>query len=143
MLQSEIDSFEYEFEVPGKAQAKQRPRLGRFGKVYTPNNTHSYENWIKLCFIDKYKNFVTLKEDIFMEILIYKGIPKSTSKKKKEQMLLGLIKPTTKPDIDNIVKSIFDALNKIAYNDDSQICFLQVRKIYAEEEKVIIRFSER
>lgn len=138
-----VDHFEYEFEVPGKAQAKQRPRLGRFGKVYTPNNTHSYENWIKLCFIDKYRNFETLTNNITMEIFIYKSIPKSTSKKKREEMLSGLIKPTTKPDIDNVVKSIFDALNKIAYNDDSQIYSLRVIKIYAEEEKVIIRFSER
>lgn len=132
----------YEFEVPGKPQAKQRPRLGKYGKVYTPNNTHSYENWIKLCFINTYQDFNPLTGSIWMYITIYTSIPKSTSKKKREQMIKGIIKPSKKPDLDNIVKSIFDGLNKIAYQDDSQIFSLQVIKKYAEEEKVVIQFSE-
>lgn len=133
----------YEFEVKGKPQAKQRPRFSRYGKVYTPSQTHNYENWIKLCFINKYPNFKILSGAIDVNIVIFKSIPeKSTSKAKKEEMLNNIIKPTKKPDIDNVVKSVFDALNKIAYKDDSQICSLSVKKVYAEEESVKIQFFE-
>lgn len=132
----------YEFEVKGKPQAKQRPRFSKYGKIYTPTQTHSYENWIKLCFINQYPNFKTLEGPIDMRIYIYKSIPKSESKTKKIEMSKNIIKPTKKPDIDNIVKSIFDGLNKIAYKDDSQICSLYVEKIYSEEEYVKIQFFE-
>ena len=32
-------------------------------------------------------------------------------------MLEGVIRPSKKPDIDNVVKVIADSLNKIAYKD--------------------------
>ena len=132
----------YEFEVKGKPQAKQRPRFGKYGKVYTPTQTSSYENWIKLCFINQYPTFKALEGAIDIRIVIFKEIPKSTSKIKKAEMLKNIIKPTKKPDIDNIVKSVFDGLNKIAYKDGSQICSLSVEKIYSEEECVKIQIFE-
>lgn len=132
----------YEFEVKGKPQAKQRPRFSRYGKVYTPAKTHSYENWIKLCFINQFPNFKILEGAIYIRIVVFKQIPKSTSKTKKAEMIKDHIKPTTKPDIDNIVKSVFDGLNNIAYKDDSQICSLSVEKVYAEEDTVKIQLYE-
>lgn len=48
--------------------------------------------------------------------------PKSIDKKLKNSMLTGDILPTKKPDSDNIIKIILDALNCVAYRDDSQIC---------------------
>lgn len=47
-------------------------------------------------------------------------------------MLNGEILPTKKPDSDNIIKIILDALNGIAYHDDSQICSIHFEKKYAE-----------
>ena len=57
-------------------------------------------------------------------------------------MLENKISPTKKPDIDNIVKIILDALNKMAFKDDSQITKIQVEKLYAEEEKIKINLEE-
>ena len=56
-------------------------------------------------------------EKLDMRIFAYYGIPKSTSKRKKALMLEGVIRPSKKPDIDNVVKVIADSLNKIAYKD--------------------------
>ena len=47
--------------------------------------------------------------------------PKSISKKKRAEMLEGKIWPAKKPDSDNIAKVVLDALNGIAYHDDTQI----------------------
>ena len=43
-------------------------------------------------------------------------------------MLNGELLPAKKPDIDNIVKAVLDALNEVAYRDDTQVVELQVRK---------------
>ena len=47
-----------------------------------------------------------------------------------------------KPDIDNIAKIVADALNKVAYDDDSQICDMKIIKRYGEQEKLIIELEE-
>lgn len=130
----------YEIEIPGKAMGKQRPKMGRFG-VYTPKKTVSYENLVKTLFIEKYGQPV-LTGYIRAEITIYYEIPKSTSKKRSEAMLRGIIKPDKKPDCDNVAKIILDSLNKIAYSDDKQITQLSVFKEYKEKSSVVVKISE-
>ena len=56
-------------------------------------------------------------------------------------MMLNEISPTKKPDIDNVIKIILDALNKMAFRDDSQITKLEIEKRYAEEEKVLVEIE--
>ena len=124
----------------GEATAKGRPRLGKHG-VYTPNKTKTYERWIRICFQNEYPAFEPLETPISLLITVWKKIPKSTSKKRRQEMLLGEMLPTTKPDVDNIAKSICDALNGFAYKDDSQVCSLVIQKLYAEEDKVIVHFK--
>lgn len=50
--------------------------------------------------------------------------------------------PTKKPDIDNIAKSILDALNKLAYRDDTQVVTLHMEKHYAEDPRVEVEIEE-
>lgn len=127
--------------IDGKVQAKQRPRLSRYG-TYTPAETKNYENWVKLCFINKYPNFKPLEKALRVNIFAYYEIPRSTSKKRKLDMLNDNIRPTIKPDTDNIAKSILDSLNKIAYLDDKQVVDLKVKKMYAEKPCVYVAIEE-
>lgn len=129
------------FYIDGKVQAKQRPRLGKYG-TYTPAETKNYENWVKLSFINKYKNFKPLEEALKVKIFAYYEIPRSKSKKIKLAMLNDKIRPTIKPDTDNIAKSILDSLNKIAYADDKQVVDLQVKKLYADKPCVYVVIEE-
>lgn len=129
------------FNIPGKIQAKQRPRFnGKF--AYTPKETVNYENWVKACYLEKYRNEKPFEKALEVNIIAFFEIPKSVSKKKKEQMLNNEIYPTTKPDTDNIAKSILDSLNGIAYLDDKQVVDLRVRKQYAEVPSVSVWISE-
>ncbi len=57
-------------------------------------------------------------------------------------MLENVIRPTKKPDADNILKIIADSLNGVAYYDDSQIVTGTVRKYYGETPKVYITIKE-
>lgn len=80
-------------------------------------------------------------EELRANIIAYYPIAKNTSKKKRQQMLAGLIRPTKKPDLDNVIKSILDALNKVAYHDDTQIVSLSMEKFYSGSPRVEVSIS--
>lgn len=133
-----------EFKIPGKAQAKQRPRMGRSGVVYTPKETLVYENYVKMCYSDYANQFGWLpyENQVRAEIEVLVAVPKSDSKTKKKAKIEGMIRPAVKPDCDNLAKSILDSLNGLAYHDDKQVVELVVKKYYAENAEVKIKLSE-
>lgn len=57
-------------------------------------------------------------------------------------MLDGEILPLKKPDMDNIVKVIADALNSVAYQDDSQVVLVKAKKVYSALEGVDVTIEE-
>lgn len=81
---------------------------------------------------------------VSMDVKVYRPMPKSVSnsKKKKEKVENGLSRPTTKPDVDNYVKGVKDALNHLIYKDDSQVVDLKVSKFYSEEPRVEVMIRE-
>lgn len=131
------------FVIQGKVQAKQRPRFNRYsGKTYTPNETIAYENWVKTCYLEKYKDKELMEKPLRVTIKAYFEIPKSTSKKRKQQMMDNEILPMVKPDTDNIAKGVLDSLNGIAYKDDKQVVELIVNKFYSNTPYVSVMIEE-
>lgn len=127
------------FVIDGKPQGKARartfynPKLGRVQSM-TPENTVLYENFVKQCFMNQVTGERWFnKEPLKMTIEAYFPIPASTTKRDRERMALGQLWPTKKPDADNIAKVICDALNGVAYGDDTQIIILEVLKDFTEE----------
>ena len=118
------------FIVPGPAKAKERPRVGKGGRIYTPNGTHKYEKLVRECYGDN-KSFE--KKFIIMKIIFWFEIPKSYSKEKRQDCAEGFIRPS-RGDIDNYIKSILDGLNKVAYEDDKYIYKIEAEKRYTEYE---------
>ena len=133
-----------EFKIPGKAQAKQRPRMGRSGVVYTPKETLIYENYVKMCYSDYANQFGWLpyENQVRAEIEVLVAVPKSDRKTKKKAKIEGMIRPAVKPDCDNLAKSILDSLNGLAYHDDKQVVELSIKKYYAENAEVRVRLTE-
>ncbi len=113
--------MEKRFTVPGEPVGKGRPRFsktGNFVKTYTPEKTVSYENLVKIeyerqCGHEAFSKGVPL----VMEIDAVFAIPKSAGKKRSREMREDIIRPTKKPDVDNIMKIIADSLNGVAYYD--------------------------
>lgn len=133
----------YEFEVPGKIIGKGRPRINSYtGVVYTPTRTKDYEELIEQYFLLKYPRFKMFDNRVNVSIIAYFGIPKTAKKSEINDMLENNISPTKKPDIDNVVKIVLDAMNKFAFKDDTQITKLQVEKKYGLEEKIWIKIEE-
>ena len=135
------------FTIIGEPMGKQRPkfsRAGSFVKTYTPEATANYEQWVKLSYMQQRGDTAVIEDkEIAVTITAYFKIPASVSKKKAEQMRLGYIRPTKKPDFDNIAKIICDALNGLAYKDDAAIVSAIVEKYYAtdDEPKVIVEIK--
>ena len=130
--------------VYGSVQGKARPRFrscGRFVQTYTPKSTMEYETQIKNeYFLQENKYYK--EEPLHISIRAFFGIPKSWTKKKKDQAVSDLIKPCVKSDLDNIVKVVLDALNKIAYEDDKQICSIYACKKYSMCPRIEIELKE-
>ena len=138
-------SYEVNFTIPGKAQAKQRPKFNRFsGRAYTPKQTISFENWVRDCYFRSISSIDNKPTDkpLKVAITMYVEIPQSKSKKQKEKMLIGEIKPIVKPDVDNVAKSILDALNGIIYLDDKQIIELDIEKLYEKTSWTKVKIVE-
>lgn len=134
----------YEFEVFGEIKGKDRPRVNTYsGSIYTPNKTKDYENLIRQYFQVKYPGFKQLEGRISVKIEAYFKVPKRITKKELAQIEGKTLSPIKKPDIDNIVKIILDAMNKVLFKDDNQITKLEVEKFYTtDEERVYIKFEE-
>ena len=71
----------------------------------------------------------------------FRAIPKSWSKRKHIAANMGDIRPTTKPDWDNIGKAVCDALNGLVWKDDSQIVHATTEKYYSDDPRVVIGVS--
>ena len=136
-----------EFTIPGPPQGKARPRVVRtksgISLTYTPDKTVRYEELTRIRYQAAAHGF-KFADDAQVAVLIIARYPtpKSKSKKVKTAMLARQIKPTKKPDWDNIGKIICDALNGIAYKDDSQIVLGQVAKEYSDDPRTDVRMWE-
>ena len=134
------------FTVLGEPKGKGRPRAtvsGGYAKVYTPKDTVMYENLVRLEYRQQCGDYMFPEGAVLdMRIAAFYSIPKSASKKKRKQMEDGSIRPVKKPDMDNVVKSIADSLNGVAYRDDTQIVDCAVRKFYSDKPRVIITIKE-
>ena len=136
-------------KIDGEIKGKGRPKFARrenFVSTYTPKETTNYENLVKLMYLEQNRDNVSQikyfnNEPLKLEITAVFEIPKSFSKKKTAMALNKLLYPTKKPDYDNIEKIVTDALNKVAYQDDSQIVSNTTNKIYGETPYVEIKIQ--
>lgn len=125
------------YTIPqGKARARTVMRGGKIHS-YTPEKTRVFESEVAAAYKAQCSEFFDkigeIKYPLEVEINAYYPIPKSFSKKKRLAAEENVIRPTGKPDCDNIAKAVCDALNNVAYRDDSQIVVLTVQKWYTTQ----------
>ena len=126
------------FIVPGRPFGKARPRKGKFG-VYNPKVNKDYEESIRKAYRAATGIIAEpVDKPIWLCVECIYPIPKATPKKKRELMLNEKIFPLVRPDIDNCLKSVMDALNGLAYLDDKQVALVHMKKRYGENAMTII-----
>ena len=68
----------------------------------------------------------------------YYPVPSKARKAEREAMLAGQILVTDKPDLDNCLKAVMDALNGLAYEDDRQVTYINAARIYSDHPRIEI-----
>ena len=131
------------FFIPGKPRGKGRPRFHN-GHPYTDAQTRDYEYRMAANYRRIAGNF-KFPDDVFLSVTViqYMPIPKSVSKAKAADMREGKLYPSAKPDLDNVIKAVLDALNGVAYKDDSKVVGIHSRKIYGEYPGVMVEVSRK
>ena len=126
------------FTVPGKPKGKGRPRHTRDGHTYTPEATVKYENLIAYCAAKAMGGRPPIEGPLCLAMIAYVEPPKSWPAKRRAMALFGLEVPTTKPDGDNILKTV-DAANGLLFTDDKQIAEWFIRKLFGSPARLEVR----
>ena len=136
------------FKVNIEPYGKGRPRITIIGgrpHAYTPEKTREYEQIIRSAFKKTKQQGYFNGEALCVDCLFEFGVPKSYTKKDTKLCLSGEKDHTKKPDIDNCIKSVLDALqgNGGAFADDTQIVSISATKKYADSPAVIIKIWDK
>lgn len=126
--------------IPGRPVAKGRPRLSNVNgcaRAFTPAKTRRYEDLIRLEAGRLMEGREMMTGAVSATVRAFVAIPKSMSKQRRLDAIEGRLRPTTRPDIDNYVKTL-DALNDIVFHDDSQIAQLIATKHYSDRPRLEI-----
>lgn len=110
------------FKVNVKVRGQSRPRFTKSGHAFKSKQDKEYEQIIRNAYIESGGTFLGDNVPIQIHVYVFRSLPKSTPKKIKEQPDMN------KPDIDNVIKSVLDALNGVAFADDKQVICVNAYK---------------
>lgn len=129
------------FTVPGEPQGKGRPRVGRM-RMFTPAKTAAYEGLIALAAKQSMGPLPLMLGAVHVEVEAVCSVPRSWSKRKQAEALAGAVRPTGKPDADNVLKAVCDGMNGVVFKDDSQAVSVLLRKRYGPTPGLSVRVAE-
>jgi Holliday junction resolvase RusA-like endonuclease len=143
-LEAEIDALGqpapagFTIDIPGKPLGKQRSRSTRGGHHYTPAPTENAEAWARGCMHEQYHGpLLSGAVGIMVEAVF--PVPRSWPKRKQADALSGRLRPTGKPDWDNVGKLYCDAAKGLLWHDDAQVVLATVAKWYGTAPHVLLR----
>ena len=126
-----------QFTVTGRPLAKGRVRFTKTGHAFTPERTVGFEGKLALAAQQAMDGRPPVEGPVAVTLEVLLPIAVSWSKKKREEAMVGRLRPTGRPDLDNFAKML-DALNMVVWNDDAQIVELVVFKRYSEAPQLAI-----
>ena len=130
------------FKVPGKARPKQRPRVTKRGITFTPKETRNAEAFVREIARQAMAGKEPFEGAIRLSVTVGRSIPRGFSKMKRGRAIAGKVWPTTRPDLDNLVKLIKDSISGICFRDDSQVVVLHAAKVYSDAEETLVTVEE-
>lgn len=132
------------FTVYGEPVAQGRPRASTVNgqvRMYDPAKSKDFKKYVKLV-ASQHRPESLITGPVAMKVKIYKPSLKNFSKKKVLAAEKGDLRPLTKPDVDNYVKGVKDALKSVIWKDDSQVVDLHISKWYSETPRIEITITE-
>ncbi|TYU83583.1 RusA family crossover junction endodeoxyribonuclease [Listeria monocytogenes] len=135
-------TIKFAINIPPHPQERPRFRnLGKFTQTYDPPKSKEYKK--KIANVAKmYAPGTPISTPIQIKLVFFVAIPKSKSKAWKQRAVLGQEFPAVRPDIDNYVKAILDALNGLMFSDDGKIVELIAYKRYSDVPRTEVSITE-
>ena len=78
-----------------------------------------------------------------VQIVVFMPIPKSWPVAKKYRAEAGKERPTSRPDIDNLVKAAFDGISGVVFANDAQVVSLSAEKRYGNPRLMIEVYGKK
>src|SRR5262245_61430238 len=108
--------------IAGEPVAKARPRATRRGLVYTPAHVRKYEAHGRLAAQQAMDGRPPITVPARAEITVDLPVPASWSGRRRDAALRGDVRPTSRPDTDNYIKTELDAIQAIVVGHYSTVC---------------------
>ena len=128
-----------EIVIYGEPVPQGRPKFASFGghvHAYDPAKSKNYKQLVRFWvtqYLKKLDGFKPYENALCVDLTFYVGIPSSWSKKKRMEAANGVIRPVSRNDLDNLYKSVTDAVNGLLWVDDGIITDAHIRKRYTAE----------
>lgn len=114
-------------------KAQMRPRIvkvGGFSKMGKHPRQVEEEAWLAT-YLKNHAPESPVSSAVELQVVCYLPIPVSASKKKQGLMRDGVTPHTNKPDVDNLLKNLKDAMTRAQYwGDDRQVNEVGISKRY-------------
>jgi Holliday junction resolvase RusA-like endonuclease len=137
---SKIKSID--FFIDHEPKPSKRPRKGKYS-FYVPDASKNKKEVRSLIQSQIPEGFEKIPTEIYIDIKCYLPMLEGFSKTDKYLAEKGIIRPITKPDVDNLEKTYLDALNNYIWDDDGQIIDGRTRKYYSVHPRVEIKIKYR
>ena len=131
------------FNLEPVAQARPRFTSRPYPHEYDPPSVKRFKKQLNAIATKQMaeKGIKPFDEAIEVNMVIYRPIQKSISKVEHKRRNLGTVLPIVKPDVDNYIKSIWDALNGAVWSDDNKITDTIVKKRYSDDPRIEIEIT--
>lgn len=127
-----------EIYIPGNPVPQGRPKFARRGQhvtTYDPDKSRDWKNYVRLCAAEDVKEPFGKGVPLTISAQFHMVRPASISEKRRPF-------PTVKPDVDNLIKGVKDALTGICWIDDAQVVAVHASKHYSDKPGTYIRITE-
>lgn len=127
------------FQVPGKPVAQSRPRFarrGNFVSVYDAAPAKSYKAWVAKCAEKAMSGMKVVPKHVplALHVQVFLQRPK--------RLKFNDAAAVSKPDLDNYIKCLMDALTGVVYEADQQIVSIRAEKRYGDDPSVWVNIKE-
>ena len=110
--------------VNGTPKAQPRPRITAKGHVYNPDSADAWKEEIMAAFLMCREK--TIREPVYLKVCFYLPMPKDMKRSANECIRHG-----RKPDLDNLLKAVMDAMTSAGvWQDDALVFKIDSEKYY-------------
>jgi len=136
--------------LPGEPKGKGAPRTrivttrtgAHYAHIYADPRTQSYEGMLRQVAALAMRGRSPLANALRVRVIAHMSVPTSWSRTRRLAAMSGFIRPTVKPDWENIAKTL-DALTGIVWIDDKQIVSGMIEKFYAAKPQLAVDVWEQ